>query len=181
MQLKESFERLPLLLLFALLLLGVLHCHLGTTPKLIKAAAAVTARWKRRPGCISRIQYALLPFLPLSRPSIEFPVASVTHYASGFRVIVTSRRTNRLSGRNQCEYLGRLIQEREATSLLTPRRVTSHSCRDILGVSLSGPSSRCRMLKCMAQIAVYIAHLRGAKTPVKIAGTQPAEHLGPTR
>ena len=54
MQLKESFERLPLLpiLLFALLLLlGVLHCHLGTTPKLIKAAAAaVTARWKRRPG-----------------------------------------------------------------------------------------------------------------------------------
>ena len=54
MQLKESFERLPLLLLllFALLLpLDVLHCHLGTTPKLIKAAAAaVTARWKRRPG-----------------------------------------------------------------------------------------------------------------------------------
>ena len=43
MQLKESFERLPLLLLFALLLLRVLHCHLGTTPKLIKAAAAMAA------------------------------------------------------------------------------------------------------------------------------------------
>ena len=80
--------------------------------------------------------------------------------------------------RNQCEYLGRFFQE-HATSLLTPCRVTSHSWRDILEMSLSGPSSRRRMLKCMAQIAVYIAHLRGAKTPVKIAGTQPAEHLGP--
>ena len=79
--------------------------------------------------------------------------------------------------RNQCEYFGRFIQEREATSLLTPCRVTSHSWRDILEMSLSGPSSRRRMLKCMAQIAVYIAHLRGAKTPVKIAGTRPAEHL----